>query len=318
MKIAMIALHTGPRSALDAAATRRAGHVADLSSALTALGHDVTVHTGGWASGAPGSVRLAEGYRVLRVPFGGSGNVGDFLADRWRSAPPDVVHAHQWPSGLVALRAAAPLGLPVVQTFHAPSGGHPTGNPAVRRVIGGEAAGIVATSAGEAERLLRTGVRRSKITVVPYGVDIDRFNPGGPCDERFTPRRIVAVGAGHPSDGVGDVVVALRGVPDTELVVVGDPSSDAGQWQRRLANHARVHGVADRVRLVGCVPRSAMASLLRSADAVVCAARTQPFGIVALEAMACGVPVVATSVGVLAEIVVDHVTGVLVPPGSPA
>ncbi|WP_177154380.1 glycosyltransferase, partial [Actinosynnema pretiosum] len=76
--------------------------------------------------------------------------------------------------------------------------------------------------------------------------------------------------------------------------------------------------VADRVRLVGCVPRSAMASLLRSADAVVCAARTQPFGIVALEAMACGVPVVATSVGVLAEIVVDHVTGVLVPPGSPA
>ncbi|WP_256374130.1 glycosyltransferase, partial [Actinosynnema pretiosum] len=273
---------------------------------------------GAHPGGLPGALRAHRGARRHGGAAARTRSAGEFLLELWRSAPPDVVHAHQWPSGLVALRAAAPLGLPVVQTFHAPSSSLLAEHPSARRVIGREATGIVATSDQEVSDLVEAGVRRSKITVVPYGVDPTRFSLAGPRDRRNLPHRIVAVGAGHPSDGVGDVIVALRGAPATELVVVGDAISGAAPWRQRLVDHARVHGVADRVRLVGCVPRSAMASLLRSADAVVCAARTQPFGIVALEAMACGVPVVATSVGVLAEIVVDHVTGVLVPPGSPA
>ncbi|ACU36734.1 MULTISPECIES: glycosyltransferase [Actinosynnema] len=327
MKIAMVALHTGPPAELDEAASRRVAHVAELSSSLTALGHEITVYTGGRSIGAAVSTRTPEGYQVVHLPSGARGGkagrlkgAGDFLHGRWRAAPPDLVHAHQWPSGLVALHAAVPLDLPVVQNFHSQSSDHLSDHVAAQRVIGHEATRIVATSASEVARLIKAGVRRTKITVVPYGVDLSRFGPRGPREGRDLPHRILAVGVGRPADGVGDLVVALRGVPNTELVVVGDPavSAASSSWAQRLVNHARVHGVVNRVRLVGCVPRAAMASLLRSADVVVCAARSEPSGIVALEAMACGVAVVATSVGVLPEVVLDRVTGVLVPPRSPA
>src|SRR5699024_813024 len=86
---------------------------------------------------------------------------------------------------------------------------------------------------------------------------------------------------------------------------------------RRLRALAAERGVADRLVLHGRVDREALPALLRSADAVVCAPWYEPFGIVPLEAMACGVPVVATAVGGQTDSVVDGVTGALVPPRDP-
>jgi glycosyltransferase involved in cell wall biosynthesis len=109
-------------------------------------------------------------------------------------------------------------------------------------------------------------------------------------------------------------------VPGAELVIVGGPAradltddSEAQQLQRLAAQL----GVADRVRLHGGVTRGEMPALLRSADLVACTPWYEPFGIVPLEAMACGVPVVATAVGGIRDTVVDDVTGHLVPPRDP-
>jgi glycosyltransferase involved in cell wall biosynthesis len=120
--------------------------------------------------------------------------------------------------------------------------------------------------------------------------------------------------------GVGNVVSALAEVPGAEVVIAGGPDKaelPRNEEARRLMGLAEQAGVADRVRLLGRVDRADLPALLRSADAVVCVPWYEPFGIVALEAMACGVPVVASAVGGLVDTVVDGVTGVHVPPRSP-
>jgi D-inositol-3-phosphate glycosyltransferase len=116
------------------------------------------------------------------------------------------------------------------------------------------------------------------------------------------------------------VVAALARIPDAELVVAGGPP--AGELTRdpearRLTALAERAGVAGRVRLLGRVGRGDLPALYRSADLVVNVPWYEPFGIVPLEAMACGVPVVASAVGGLVDTVVDGVTGAHVPPRRP-
>jgi D-inositol-3-phosphate glycosyltransferase len=109
-------------------------------------------------------------------------------------------------------------------------------------------------------------------------------------------------------------------VPSVELVVAGGPEAallDRDPEVNRLRALAASLNVADRVIFRGRIPHAAVPALLRSADLAVCYPWYEPFGIVPLEAMACGVPVVAAAVGGLVDSVIDGVTGVLVPPRSP-
>ena len=115
-------------------------------------------------------------------------------------------------------------------------------------------------------------------------------------------------------------IEALRELPDTELLVIGGPDPaelDRDPDIRRLHDDAVTNGVDDRVHLLGRVGRAELPAIFRSADAVLCLPWYEPFGIVPLEAMACGVPVIGTAVGGLLDTIVDGQTGRLVPPRDP-
>jgi glycosyltransferase involved in cell wall biosynthesis len=249
----------------------------------------------------------------------------------WSAQRPDVVHAHFWMSGMTAVSAAAPLDLPVVQTFHALGSvkrrhqgvddTSPPGRVAAERAVARRVDRVIATCTDEMFELARMGAPRRRTTVVPCGVDTAAFAPEGPVLPRSERPRLVVLGRLVRRKGVDEVIAALRRLPEAELLVAGGPGTpealDDDPDARRLRGVAEAAGVADRVRLLGAVARADVPALLRSADAVVCVPWYEPFGIVPLEAMACGRAVVASAVGGIQDTVVDQVTGLLVPPRRP-
>lgn len=344
LRVAMVSEHASPLAVLGGVdAGGQNVHVAALADAMARQGAEVTVYTRRDDAALPARVPLAPNVMVEHVDAGPAEPVekdllfpymdrfASHLEQRWREQAPDVVHAHFWMSGYAAAKAAKPLGIPVVQTFHAlgiekrrHQGAKDT-SPAqrldVEARIAAECARVIATATAEAFELIRMGTDKANITVVPCGVDLSLFQPLGPTegrDRRFT--RIVSLSRLVERKGIGDVIAALKLLPRTELVIAGGPDSAALEHDPeacRLRALACDLGVQDRVVFRGRIERRNVPALLRSADAVVCYPWYEPFGIVPLEAMACGVPVVVSQVGGLVDSVVDGVTGVHVPPHSP-
>ncbi|MDT5038109.1 MAG: D-inositol-3-phosphate glycosyltransferase, partial [Micromonosporaceae bacterium] len=180
---------------------------------------------------------------------------------------------------------------------------------------------VVAQCHEEIRELVRLGVPAARIVLMPSGVNGTRFTPVGPAAPRLGGRpRVLSVGRLVERKGFADVIRAMRYVPDAECVIVGGPPDaplDDDPHARALRMIAEECRVADRVRLVGAVPPHAMASWYRSADVLAAAPWYEPFGLTPLEAMSCGVPVVASAVGGLVDTVVDRVTGDLVPARNP-
>ncbi|MFC8845434.1 MULTISPECIES: glycosyltransferase [unclassified Micromonospora] len=346
MRIAMISEHASPLAVLGGEdAGGQNTHVAELSAALVAAGHDVRVYTRRDAVDLPVTVRAPDGYDVVHVPAGPAEPMakdallphmpafGRWLAQRWRGGgwTPEVIHAHFWMSGLAALAAGRRTGVPVVQTYHAlgtvkrrhqgAQDTSPPGRIRDERELGRAVDRVVAQCQDEVGELVRLGVPRNRISVVPSGVNLATFAPLGPAAERDPGRaRVLTVGRLVERKGFQDVIRAMPLVPDAECVVVGGPPEgllETDPHARRLRALAGECGVADRVRLVGAVPREEMGRWYRSADVLVAAPWYEPFGLTPLEAMACGVPVVGTAVGGLTDTVLDGVTGDLVPARDP-
>jgi D-inositol-3-phosphate glycosyltransferase len=344
MKVAMVSEHASPLAVLGGVdAGGQNVHVASLAAHLGKLGAEVTVHTRRDNPRVRRRVPLAPRVWVDHVPAGPPLPVGkddllpymDELARElraaWERSRPDLVHAHFWMSGLASLAAAKPLGIPVVQTFHAlgvvkrrhqgPADTSPAERLRTEAGIVGGADHILATCTDELFELVRLGADPARVTIVPCGVDLDLFTPEGPMAPR--PRgvyRILSVGRLVPRKGIDSLVSALPHLPRAELLVAGGPSREdlaRDPEARRLLQLAQELGVVHRLRLLGRVGRTELPALMRSADVVACVPWYEPFGMVPLEAMACGVPVVASAVGGLVDTVLDGVTGLLVAPRQP-
>ena len=337
----MISEHASPLATLGGVdAGGQNVHVAALAIGLAKLGNSVTVYTRRDRPDVARRVILAPGVFVEHVDAGPAEPIAKdrllpymdefaaYLQRAWKRAAPDVAHSHFWMSGCATLRAARPLGISVVHTFHALGvekrrhQGAADSSPVTRigreSAIAREADRIIATASAEVFELLRMGANPRSLKVVPCGVDLERFSPIGPAERRRADTlRIVTLSRLVPRKGVAEVIEALAQLPDAELVVAGggestDLQSDAEAL--RLAHIARSFGVADRVFMRGQVTRAGVPALLRSADIVTCAPWYEPFGIVPLEAMACGIPVVVSAVGGLIDTVIDGVCGLHVPP----
>ncbi len=339
MRIAMISEHASPLAVLGGAdAGGQNAHVADLSAALADQGHDVRVYTRRDDPALPDEAG-AGGYRVVHVTAGPAapmpkdallpymGAFAERVAADWRAGgPPDVVHAHFWMSGLAAVTAGRAFDVPVVLTYHALGSvkrryqGAADTSPARRigyeRRLGRVVDQVVVQCQDEIRELNRIGVPRTAMALVPSGVDIDRFRPDGPAEPKGHRPRLLTVGRLVERKGFEDVIAALPSIPEAELVVIGGNHGDE-PYAARLRHLAAQLGVADRVRLTGPVAAADMPRWYRSADLLVTAPWYEPFGLTPLEAMACGVPVVASAVGGLADTVVAGVTGDLVPARNP-
>lgn len=344
MKIAMVSEHASPLAVLGGVdAGGQNVHVAALARAMASMGAEVRVYTRRDDTALPKRVQFTDGVVVQHVDAGPAKAIGkdellphmddfsDELLREWELDTPDVAHAHFWMSGRASLPVARAVRIPMVQTFHALGvekrryqGAKDTSPPSRLREeqsIIQQADRIIATASAEAFELIRQGGDKDRITVVPCGVDLAEFTPEGPRDARVSGiHRILVLSRLVERKGISDVVEALRLLPNAELLIAGGPASaDLAEdpEARRLKTIAQELGLLDRVHFVGRVSREDVPSLLRSADVVACVPWYEPFGMVPLEAMACGIPVVASAVGGLIDTVVDGITGFHVASRSP-
>ena len=311
-------------------------HVPALAAAQAARGDRVTVVTQR-PEGAPAQ-DMQAGVTVIRVDPDGPfpyhlpslltwvgaldariGNAACEVADV------DVVHAHDWVVGRAGATAANTHGVPLIATIHATEAGRHSGwlpdvvsrsVHLVEQWLVDDADAVIVCSAAmadEVERAHNTPAR--KISVIPNGIDPgERPAPGELAESLLQGHpRITFVGRLEWEKGVFTAVQAMPAVlaryPDARLRMVG-----TGSQQEAL--HAAIldAGVAASVDLLGHVDEQTLADVYASSDVVIAPSSYEPFGIVALEAAATGIPLVTSTVGGLGEAVIDGVTGMSFPP----
>jgi 1,4-alpha-glucan branching enzyme len=207
--------------------------------------------------------------------------------------------------------ASAAFGVPLVFHVHLPQ----PSDPGLERESDGAAGAdaIIVNSASVLEELAARGADASRIEVIPNGVDVDVFHPAAdwPADDGS----ILFVGRLVPQKGVDVLIRALGALlprhPAARLVIVGD-----GDSRLALQRLVRALGLGPAVTFTGWTSGAALVAAYQRAAVVVVPSRYEPFGIVALEGMACGRPVVASRVGGLSDVVNDEV-GTLVPESDP-
>jgi D-inositol-3-phosphate glycosyltransferase len=340
MRIAIVAQHGSPLTVTtNPHADAQGSAVTSLAQTLARQGHRITVYARRDAAGLPDSAILARGVTVEHLTAGPQAQLAgeqlvahvrefsDQLAKRWSQKRPDVAHAHSWTSGLAALAAARDSGVPVVQSFgslaaaarrHGLTGDASEMRLRLEACIAKNADVVLASTTAEVAELVRMGIPRASITVVPPSVDTSQFRPDGPAANRTERPRLLAVAPLRSDQCLGRLIRALAAMPGTELVIAGGPPKRqlrTDKVYKELMRLARELGVQRRLVFTGRVDHADLPALLRSADLLISAAPYDPDGALTLAAMACGTPVAASAVGGNRDAILDETTGLLVAPG---
>lgn len=221
-----------------------------------------------------------------------------------------LIHCHDWQTILAGIRLRKMLNVPLVFSIHLPQRHGP--NLAMENLGLIFADHLLVNSKAVSEEIAVRGLPIRSLGVIPNGVELERFMPShSPSAERY----ILFVGRLVAQKGVEIALrafsVLLHRCSDVRLIIVGD--GDLALYYQRVGRYL---GLASHVSFLGWQTDQALVQLYQGAEVVVMPSFYEPFGIVALEAMACGRPVVATRTGGLAEIIEDGVNGYLVPTGD--
>jgi D-inositol-3-phosphate glycosyltransferase len=346
-RLAVLSVHTSP---LAQPGSGDGGgmnvYVRALASALARAGVGCDVLTRRDHPGQPPVVDVEPGFRVVHLPAGPAEPVPKHaLADLVEPLTTatldhlaaedleyDALHANYWISGALGHRLKHELDLPLVSTFHtlarvkAEAG--IDDDPAQRARVEQETINcsdlVLASTAGERDQLAQLyGADTERLEIVPPGVDHEVFAAASSV-ERKAARvaldldgvpALLFVGRIQPLKGADLAVRTLAALddPSAVLLIVGGPSGAGGAGElEHLHELVHAYGLTDRVRFVPPQPHERLATFYRAVDVCLVPSRTESFGLVALEAAACGTPVVAASVGGLRSLVDDGSTGFLV------
>lgn len=347
-RIALLSLHTSPLAQPGSGDSGGMNvYIRELVGHLAHTGAVCDVYVRAWHPDLPAEVELEPGVRVVHIPAGPDelekeelyDIVDEFAAkveaDIEAQGGVDVLHANYWLSGVAGHRIKHRLDIPLVTTFHtlarvkAETGDH---EPERRALAEAEVIScsdaVTASCVAEAhwlERLYNTPTER--ISYVVPGVEHALFSPGTQSAareavglEQDVPT-VLFVGRIQPLKGVSVATEALGCMRNkrARLVIVGGPSGREGEQELALVKQAiATYGLEDRVQFVAPQPHHLLSSWYRAADICIVPSRSESFGLVALEAAACGTPVVASSVGGLRTLVDHGKTGFLVAGRDPA
>lgn len=353
LRIGFVMLHTSP---LDVPGTKDAGGmnvvVRAQAEALARSGHAVRIFTRRADPDADARVELAPGLEVVHFEAGPArllakaehepvmAAFGAQLAAELSGNPVDVLHAEHWFSGIAALPVARELGIPLVQSFHSIAVAEESDQPGERpespgrlageRLLAREAELLIAVSEAERETIVADlGGDPARVLVVPLGVDTELFRPCAAQEcadrqdwlDRGGRAEVLAVGRLHPLKGFDLALDAVAEIPAERrpaLRIVGAPPPDGDEYALGLHEQAARLGILATTAFEGALRRTDLAERIRRATLVLVPSHTETFGLVALEAAASGVPVIARAAGGLREAVLDGETGLLVSDEDPA
>ncbi|MFT4864024.1 MAG: D-inositol-3-phosphate glycosyltransferase [Ilumatobacter sp.] len=322
-------------------------YVRELVSSLSQIGIECTTFTRADREGLPAEVIVEPGHRVVYIEAGPHYLPKEALPEisdqfchgvmEWIQAneKPDIIHGNYWLSGVVGHHLKHELDVPFVSTFHTlarvkAEGGDPEPkwrDRAEAEII--QCSDSICVSCVEEEEQFRRlyGDPRGRIEIVAPGVEHAFFAPGDQAGARRAINVdpdvpfILFVGRIQALKGPDVAIRALAslGRPDAQLAIVGGSSGRNGDVQASEA-HALVDelGLHDQVHFIEPKPHHILSTWYRAADIVLVPSRSESFGLVALEAAACGVPVVASAVGGLLSLVDDGETGYLIEGRKPA